>query len=526
MSYILGIDAGTEAIKVGIFDRSGQLIASASCRYNTFFLNPGWAEQNPNSWWTGLINAVHHCLKNAPIKAEEIVGIAAGATTCTLIPVKADSYALRHALLWMDVRATDQARRIFESQHPALRYSLAGVSAEWMPAKALWLKENEPDIYHEADYLIEYADWIAYRLTGRMTLNINTITQRWYYHAPSGGWPSDFYQQIGLEDIETKFPTDILRLGEVVGGLSEQAAIDLGLPVGIPVATGGGDAFVGLLGLGVVESGDLGVVMGSSNVLSALSREEVHFPGSFGSFPDAVIPGLNLVEGGQVSTGSILNWFQQNFALDVVEQAKQQGTSVYQLLDAEAEKIAVGSDGLIVLDYFQGNRTPYTDSLAKGVVLGLSLQTTRAHVFRAIMEGIAYGMKEILDTFIRQNCHVARVIACGGTTHSKLFMQIYADVIGQPIHVTREPEASLLGAAVCAAVGAGLYPNLQEASRGMTQITDVYQPNIMHHEQYQFFSGKYQETYQQLKGIMQDVSRHVAAGKPMTPIKETDYDEN
>ncbi len=520
MSYVLGIDAGTEAIKAGLFDRSGKLMASASSRYNTFFLNPGWAEQNPNSWWAGLINAVHECLKTAPIKPADIVGIAAGATTCTLIPVKANGNALRHALLWMDVRAADQARRIFESGHPALRYSLAGVSAEWMPAKALWLKESEPDIYYEADYLIEYADWIAYRLTGRMTLNINTITQRWYYHAPSGGWPLDFYRQIGLEDIEAKFPRDILRVGEVVGGLSERAANDLGLQAGIPVATGGGDAFVGLLGLGVVEPGDLGIVTGSSNVLSALASEEVHFPGSFGSFPDALIPGLSLVEGGQVSTGSILNWFQRNFAQDAAEQAKQQEISVYTLLDAEAQKIAVGSDGLIVLDYFQGNRTPHTDSLAKGVVLGLSLQTTRAHVFRALMEGIAYGMKDILDTFIRQNCHISRVIACGGATHSKLFMQIYADVIGQPIYVTREAEASLLGAAVCAAAGAGLYPDLQAASRGMTQITDVYQPNMQFHDRYQFFTQKYRETYQQLKGIMQDVSQHVAANK------ETNNDPN
>ncbi len=510
MTYVLGIDAGTEAIKAGIVDASGQLIASGSRSYTTYFPKPGWAEQDPNEWWAGLVGAVQDCMKQALIKPEEIVGVAAGATTCTLLPIKANGEALRRAFLWMDVRATDQARRIFSSQHEALRYSLAGVSAEWMPSKALWLKENEPDIYHEADYIIEYADWIAFKLTGRIALNINTIAQRWYYHTPSGGWPSDFYNQIGLDDVEAKFSKDVLRVGEQVGSLSSVAAWQLGLPTGIPVATGGGDAFIGLLGLGVVEPGDLGVVMGSSNVLSVLSSEEVHFPGSFGSFPDAVIPGLNLVEGGQVSTGSILNWFKRNFALDVVEQAKKQGKSVYALLDAEAEKIALGADGLIVLDYFQGNRTPHTDSLAKGVILGLSLQATRAHVFRAIMEGIAYGMKDILDTFTRQQCNVSRVIACGGATHSKLFMQIYADVTGQPIYLTRVAEASLLGAAVAAAVGAGLYPSLQTAARNMTQITDVYEPDKSRHEQYQFFACKYQETYQQLKGIMHDVTQHVA----------------
>lgn len=508
--YVLGIDAGTEAIKAGVVDAEGNLIASAARAYHTYFPHPGWAEQDPNEWWTGLVGAVQDCLKASPIRPEEIRGVCADATTCTLLPIKANGEALRRAFLWMDVRATEQASRIFQTGHKALRYSLAGVSAEWMPSKALWLKENEPDIYREADYFIEYADWIAYRLTGRLALNINTISQRWYYHAPSGGWPMDFYDCIGLGDIPSKFPPEILRVGELVGPLSAAAAWQLGLTAGIPIAMGGGDAFVGLLGLGVVEPGDLGVVMGSSNVLSGLSAEEVNFPGVFGSFPDAVIPGLNLIEGGQVSTGSILNWFKRNFASDLAEEAKQRKISPYRLLDAEAENVPLGSDGLIVLDYFQGNRTPHTDSLARGVVLGLSLQTKRGHVFRAIMEGIAYGMKDILETFTRNQCAVSRVIACGGATHSPLFMQIYTDVIGQPIYTTRIAEASLLGSAVAAAVGAGLYPTLQEASRRMVKIAGEYQPDYARHEAYQFYVQKYRETYHQLRQVMHDITRHTA----------------
>ena len=506
--YVLGIDAGTEAIKAGIFDRLGNLVASGSRNYTTYFPKSGWAEQDPHEWWAGLVGAVQDCLKTASVRPQEIGGICADATTCTLVPMNANGKVLRPALLWMDVRATKQALRIFDTKHEALRYSLAGVSAEWMPSKALWLKENEPDVYRDADIIFEFTDWIAYRLTGRIALNINTVTQRWYYHMPSGGWPSDFFEEIGLGGIEQKFPQDILRIGEIVGLLSQKAAEQLGLPAGIPVAMGGGDAFVGLLGLGVVEPGDLGVVMGSSNVLSGLSADEVHVPGIFGSFPEAVIPGLNLIEGGQVSTGSILNWFKHNFAGDAATKVLQTGRSVYQLLDSEAEKIPVGSDGLIVLDYFQGNRTPHTDSLARGTILGLSLQSSRAHVFRAIMEGVAYGMKDILDTFIHHKCAVSRVIACGGATHSRLFMQIYTDVIGQPIYTTRVTEASLLGSAVAAAVGAGMYPSLQEASKNMVAISGEYQPNQGRHQQYQFFVQKYRETYQQLRNVMHDITRH------------------
>ncbi|MEZ4667276.1 MAG: FGGY family carbohydrate kinase [Anaerolineae bacterium] len=508
--YVMGIDAGTEAVKAGLVDHEGNLVASAARTYNTYFPKPGWAEQDPNEWWDSLVGAVRDCMQQAGVSPESVQGISIDGTTCTIVPVKANGEPVRRALLWMDVRSTDQAQRIFQSGHEALRYSLSGISAEWMPPKVLWLKENEPETYQAADYIVEATDWLACKMTGHVALNIDTIAQRWFYHTPSGGWPLNFYETIGLGGVEKKFPRDILGVGEVAGTLTESAAQALGLPAGIPIATSGGDAFVGLLGLGVVEPGDLGVVMGSSNVLSGLTKEEVHFPGIFGSFPDAVIPGLNLIEGGQVSTGSILNWFKRNFAVDLVEQSTKNGISPYKVLDEEAAKINVGSDGLIVLDYFQGNRTPHTDSLARGVILGLSLQASRAHVFRAIMEGVAYGMKDILDTFSHHNCLISRVIACGGATHSQLFMQIYADVIGQPIYLTRVPEASLLGSAVAAAVGAGWYPTLQEASRKMTQITGEYQPNAERHQQYQFYAQQYKETYQQVKTIMHNVTRHTA----------------
>lgn len=509
--YVMGIDAGTQAIKAGLFDLEGHLVASGSQPYRTTYPKPGWAEQSPDEWWSSLVIAVKTCLQNAEVDTAQIKGICADATTCTLIPMRANGEILRPAFLWMDVRATEQAQRIFQTGHDALRYSLAGVSAEWMPAKALWLKENEPDIYQQMDYLIEFTDWIAYRLTGRFALNINTVTQRWYYHTPSGGWNSDFFSQIGLDGIEEKFPADVLAIGDYVGDLTSTVAEELGLQAGIPVLMGGGDAFIGLLGLGVTEPGDFGVVMGSSNVLVGLTADEVHFPGSMGSFPDAAVPGLNLIEGGQVSTGSILHWFKQNFAIDLDAEAKAARTSPYTLLEAEASKIPAGSEGLIVLDYFQGNRTPHTDSAARGLILGLSLQSSRAHIYRALMEGIAYGMKDILDTFAQHQCAISRIIACGGAVQSEVFMQIYADVSGESIYITEEPEASLLGSGVGAAYGAGLYPTLQEASQNMVRISGEFQPDMEQHAAYQFYVENYKQAYRANKDVMHSLTRHVSA---------------
>jgi ribulose kinase len=378
-----------------------------------------------------------------------------------------------------------------------------------MPPKMLWFKQHEPALYRQMDYLLEFTDWIAYRLTGRFTLNLDTIAQRWFYHTPTGGWPHSLFAALDLEDLPARFPPSIHRVGEIVGELLPAVAAELGLPAGLPVAACGGDAFIGLLGQGVSAPGDVGVIMGSSNVMSALSREELHFPGILGSFPDAVVPGLNLVEAGQVSTGSILSWFKRNFGHGAAADAAAQGLSVYQLLDREAGQAPIGSGGLIVLDYFQGNRTPHTDSAARGMIWGLSLQADRGHIFRALMEGIAYGLQDIVLTLARHKFELGRMIASGGATQSSLFMQIYADVLGKTIAVTREPEASLLGSAIVAAVGAKAYPDLPTAAQAMVQVSHEYCPDLARHEEYQFFVRMYQETYQQMKGLMHNMERRI-----------------
>ncbi len=500
---VMGIDAGTEAVKAGLFALDGTRLAIGARPYRTYFPRPGWAEQSPEEWWEALVGAIRDCMAAAPhIRPEQVAGLSADATCCTMIPLGANGQELRRCLLWMDVRAGEQARRIFEGGHPALRYCLAGVNAEWMPPKMLWLKENEPELWAQTQTIIEFTDWIAWKLTGKLALNISTTSHRWFYHTPSGGWQDDFFAAIGLPGLSDRFPREVLPVGEVVAPLAPEVATLLGLPAGIPVAAGGADAFIGLLGQGVTAPGDMGVITGSSNVLSALSAEEFHFPGIFGSFPDALIPGLNMVEGGQVSTGSILNWFKRNFATGIEAEAAAQGLTAYQLLDREAAAIPPGAEGLIALDYFQGNRTPHTDSRARGAIWGLSLASTRGHLFRAFMEGVAYGTQDILASFARNNFHVERVIASGGATRSPTFMQIYADVIGKPIYTTRETEACMLGSAVVAATGAGLYPDLVSASQAMVEVAGATQPNAERHAQYAELLAFYQQTYPALRDLM------------------------
>jgi ribulokinase len=503
--YVLCLDGGTESIRVGIFDRYGSLLSASSCAYATRFPKPGWAEQDPGDWWTALIRAVKDCLANAPVQAAEICGISLDATTCTLLALGADMQPLLPAFLWMDVRAAAQAERIFATGHPALAYSPAGCNAEWMLCKALWLAENESELYARTAHFIEYTDWLVYQLTGRLALNLNTVTQRWYYNWRTWKFPASLYDQLGLPDLIGKIPRDVIPAGQAVGHLLPEVAQALGLSETTSVYQGGGDAFIGLLGLNVTRPGKIGLITGSSNVLAGFTAasEEFHQSSLYGAFPDAVVPGLFLVEGGQSSTGANLAWFKRTFARDLPER------QAYEILDREAASIPAGAGGLVALDYFQGNRTPYTDSKARGAIWGLSLSSNRGQVFRCLMESIAFGSRLILQALAENGSRVDQIYACGGATRSGLFMQIYSDVCGIPISVVKVADAPLVGDAVLAFTGLGVYPDLAAAAEEMVKFDRHFQPNPQVSQEYQFYFELYKDTYHQLKGLMRRLSDHL-----------------
>ncbi len=369
-----------------------------------------------------------------------------------------------------------------------------------MLCKALWLAENEPELYRRTAHFIEYTDWLVYQLTGRLALNLNTVTQRWYYNQRTWKFPTGLYEQVGLSDLIGKIPQDVIPAGQAVGQLLPEVARELGLSETTTVYQGGGDAFIGLLGLNVTRPGKIGLITGSSNVLAGFASEEFHQSSLYGAFPEAVVPGLFLVEGGQSSTGANLAWFKRTFAQDLPER------QAYEILDGEAAGVPPGAGGLVALDYFQGNRTPYTDSKARGAIWGLSLSSSRGQVFRALMESIAFGSRLILEALAESGSPVDQMYACGGATRSDLFMQIYADVCGMPISVVKVADAPLVGDAVLAFTGMGVYPDLSAAAEAMVKFDRHFWPNAGVSQEYQFYFELYKDTYQQLKGLMHRLS--------------------
>ncbi len=511
--YVMGIDFGTESVRVGLFDLEGRPAVFASQTYPLRHPHPGWAEQQPEEWWAALVTASRAALEQSGIPKEAILGVGADCTSCTVVAMDAQFRPLRPAIIWMDVRAAEQARRIARTGHPALKYNGYGnVSAEWLPCKALWLKENEPAVYDQARYIGEFIDWLTQRLTGEWVGSINNTSIRWYYDRAEGGWPEDFYAQIGLADLLPRFPHPILDMGQVAGTLRPDVAEELGLQPGIPVAEGGADAFVAMIGLNVLRPGKMAFITGSSHLHLGQSATPLHAQGIFGAYTDAVLPGQYTVEGGQISTGSVVKWFKDNFAGKEAAEAQARGVDVYTVLTEKAQAVPPGSEGLIVLDYWQGNRTPYVDPEARGIVRGLSLAHGTGHLFRAIMEGVAYGTEHILRTFRANGYVVEEMVAAGGPTKSPLWMQIHADVSNVPITLTEVPDAPALGSAILAAVAADLFPDVQTAADAMVHVRRQIQPDPEMHQRYRFFVEQYIATYPPLQPLIQETVRHVARG--------------
>jgi ribulose kinase len=354
--YVMGIDYGTGGVRVGLFERDGAPVAFHAVEFPTSHDRPGWAEQDPGEWWSALTQAVPGALRDSGVAPEDIAGISVDATSSTVLAVDADGRPLRPAIMWMDVRASDQAERVAATGHPALKYNGFGaVSAEWGLPKALWIKESEPEVFAAARYLVDCADWVTHRLTGTWSASINTASSKYYYDRDQGGWPERLYDEIGGGDVLERFPDEVLDLGAPVGELRQEIAGQLGLAPGTPVAEGSVDAYAGALGLGVVEPGTLALITGSSHCLIAQSAAPVHDPGFWGAYTDAMIPGLYTIEAGQAATGSIVAWFKNRFAGDVVAEAQRRGVDPYELLTEMARAVPVGSEGVLVLDYFQGN---------------------------------------------------------------------------------------------------------------------------------------------------------------------------
>ena len=428
MGYYLTADGGTESLRARVYDLTGTCLGQKAVAYETRFAPGARAEQDPEDWWRALVTATAGAVSEAGIDAGQIEAMCFATTCCTVVALDAGGRALRPALLWMDVRAHAEADAVLATGDAGLKINGAGqgpVSAEWMIPKALWLKRHEPQVFAAAHTICEYQDFLTLRLTGERCASLDNAGLRWHYDSRGEGWARGILRGLGLEELEAKWPARVVPPGEVVGTLTPQAARALGLNPSVKVVQGGADALIGMIGLGVAHPGQLALITGSSHLQFGVTEAPLHAPGVWGAYPDIVYPGAWIVEGGQTSTGSIINWLKRltGGTLDLAE------------MNARAEALPPGAEGLIVQDHFQGNRTPYTDPLSRGAIVGLTLAHEPHHIFRAIIEGIGFGTRAILDAFRAGGYGSTEITVGGGATASRPWMQIHADTAGLPVRI-------------------------------------------------------------------------------------------
>ncbi len=494
MGYVIGVDGGTESVRATVFDLAGRRIASAASAYPTQFYSGARAEQDPEAWWASLGTAVRRAVAEAGVAAHDIEAVCATTTCCSVVALDGAARPLRPAIIWMDVRAGAEAGAVLATGDPALAVNGNGagpVSAEWMIPKALWLARHEPDIFRAAHTICEYQDFITWRLSGRRAASLNNAAIRWHYRNDAGGWPDSLLAALDLGELRQKWPGEVLPPGTVIGTLTARAADHLGLAETVLVVQGGADALIGMIGLAVARPGQLALITGSSHLQFAVGRTAAHVPGLWGTYADAVYPGRTILEGGQTSTGSIVAWLRRltGDALDL------------DALNMEAGRLDPGADGLLVLDHFQGNRTPYTDPLARGAITGLSLHHTAAHLFRAMLEGIGFGTRAIIDRMAEAGCGAAEITAGGGATRSPLWLQIHADTSGLPVVVPEVAEAPSLGAAVLAAFGAGHFASIDDGIAAMVRPGRRIEPIAANVERYETIYRRYAALYPALKPL-------------------------
>lgn len=510
---VLGIDVGTGSARAGVFDLAGRLLGHASTPTETHQPEAEFYEQSSRNIWEAVCASTRSALCASGAAAESVLGIGVDATSCSLVALDAEDRPLGvspggeakwNVILWMDHRAQEEAALCNATGHEVLRYVGGTLSPEMAPAKLLWLKRHSPRTWSQARRFLDLVDFLVYRATGEDVRSLCTTVCKWTYlgHRRGGGWARDFFAAIGLDDL---FAGDrqgarVEPMGKPAGHLTARAADELGLRPDIPVGVGIIDAHAGGLGLlgaafgersgrndAAPERGDaeriehaLALIGGTSSCHMAVSREPRFIRGVWGPYFSAMVPGLWLTEGGQSATGSLIDHVIGDAAAapELRRLAAERGQTVYDVLNAEVERLA-GRRGvppceltrdLHVLPYFLGNRSPRADPSLRGVISGLGLDASLSALalrYLAAVQAVAYGTRHIIEALNGGGYRIDAVLACGGGTRNALWLREHADITGCRLHLPREPEAVLLGAAILGAVAGGRYAGVLEAMRAM-----------------------------------------------------------
>ena len=466
MGHVLGIDASTTAVKAILIDEGGAVRGVGTSEYEFSVPRPLWSEQEPQLWWDGTVAAVRSVLAGAGVAADDVVAVGlTGQMHGAVLLDRADE-VLRPAILWNDQRTGAECDQIREALGAERLVAITGNDAltGFTAPKLAWVRNHEPDVWRRVAHVLLPKDYVRLRLTGRHAMDKADGSGTMLFDLAARDWSGEMLAALG---IDPAWMPPTFEGPEVTGALTAVAAAATGLRAGTPVVAGGGDQAANAVGVGAVAPGVVALSLGTSGVVFATTdRPLFEARGRVHAFCHAV-PGRWHMMSVMLSAAGSLRWFRDALA---------PGVEFGALVDAAAE-IPAGSDGLLFLPYLSGERSPHPDPLARGAFVGLTLTHDRRHMTRAVLEGVAFGLRDGLDLMISAGTPVPdQIRASGGGTESPLWRQILADVLGAEIATVSTSEGAAYGAGILAAVGAGWYSSVETASAALVSATPVAAP--------------------------------------------------
>jgi xylulokinase len=461
MAFFLGIDVSTTATKALLIGADGQVVGVASSEYTYETPRPMWTEQHPHLWWQATVSSIRRVLAESGVDPADVQGVGLTGQMHGLVLLDENGQVLRPAILWNDQRTAAECDEIRARLGKERLIQITGNDAltGFTAPKILWVRNNEPEIFARARHILLPKDYVRYRLTGEYAIDKADGAGTLLFDLSQRDWSRAVLEAL---EIDPAWLPPTFEGPEVTGTVSAQAAEETGLRAGTLVMAGGGDQSAQAVGVGAVEPGIVALTLGTSGVVFASTREPFIEPeGRLHSFCHAV-PGRWHLMGVMLSAGGSLRWYRDTVAPGMD----------FDTLLAPAAAVPPGSEGLLYLPYLTGERTPYPDPLARGAFVGLTVRHTQAHMTRAVLEGVAFGLRDSFELMKAVGlAEITQVRASGGGARSPLWRQILADVLGVELVTVNTTEGAAYGAALLAATGAGAFPDVPTACATVVTVT-------------------------------------------------------
>lgn len=504
-TYLLGIDVGTYSTKGVLTTPEGEVLHQHVVEHDVSFPRPGWVEQDADGIWWADVVAVCHSVAEAGFDTSNIGAVAVSAIGPCILPVDEDGIPLRPGILYgIDTRAHEEIEWLNAEFGEEAMFDLGGMAltSQAMGPKILWLKRHEPDVYARTHKILTASGYLVYKLTGEYVIDKHTGA---HYNPlvdiQTIEWDDRFADPI--IDLD-KLPR-LLWSTEIAGHITGAAAAETGLPVGIPVSAGTVDAAAEAVSVGAIEPGDLMVMYGTTMFFILVTEQVVPDPRVWST--GYVFPGTRNIAGGMSTTGALTRWFRDQLGQPEMADEAAGGKNAYAALAKLAAEVPPGAHGLVCLPYFAGERTPIHDPDARGVFAGLTLSHTRAHMYRAVLEGTAYGVRHNIETLGDIGAAPTRIVAVGGGAKNDLWLQIVSDIAGVPQVVQKQTIGAAYGDAFLAGISSGIISDVSVLTDTWIEAKTIIEPNRDHSAVYSETYAVYRSLYENAKSELHALAR-------------------